>query len=164
MKLLVLSDSHAARRFMKDAIEKLKPDAVIHLGDFYDDAQVLAQDYPYLVFHTVPGNCDQFRVCRDVAQTLCYSVGGVRLYMTHGHLHGVKSGTHRLALDGRKAGAQAVLYGHTHAPDCRKEDDLWIFNPGSCGHAGGTVGIIETNNGQIISCQIIKLWELEALT
>ncbi len=160
MKLLVLSDSHAARRFMKDAVEKLLPDAVIHLGDFYDDAQILSQDYPHLIFHTVPGNCDQFCVSRDVAQTLCYCVGGVKLYMTHGHLHGVKSGTCRLEADGRKAGAQAVLYGHTHVPDCRQEDGLWVLNPGSCGHAGGTVGIIETNNGQIDSCRIVKLSEL----
>ncbi len=164
MKLLVIADSHGARRHMKTTIDALKPDAVIHLGDYYDDAETVAQDYPQLVFHMVPGNCDQFRVSPDTARTLCYNIGGVRLYMTHGHLHGVKSGTSRLAFSGRDAHAQAVLYGHTHIPDCRQEDGLWIFNPGSCGHSGGTVGIIETKDGQITGCRIEKISDLEAAT
>ena len=44
MKILVLSDSHSALRFMRDAIRIIKPDAVIHLGDYYDDAQALREE------------------------------------------------------------------------------------------------------------------------
>lgn len=164
MKILVLSDSHGALRLMRNAIEKLKPDTVIHLGDFYDDIMTVAEDYPQLVFHCVPGNCDQFRVRPDVPRTLCYPVGGVWLYMTHGHLQGVKSGLRRLTDEGRNSHAQAVLYGHTHCPDCHQEaDGLWVLNPGSCGHSGGTVALIETNDGAISNCKLIAVADLEVM-
>ena len=38
MKILVFSDSHRALGTMYDAIERLRPDAVIHLGDHLEDA------------------------------------------------------------------------------------------------------------------------------
>ena len=46
MKILVLSDSHSALRFMRSCVDAVKPDAIIHLGDYYDDAEALAEDYP----------------------------------------------------------------------------------------------------------------------
>ena len=162
MKILVLSDSHSALRFMRDAIRIIKPDAVIHLGDYYDDAQALREENPHIVFHTVPGNCDRYRCAPDVPQTLCYCIGGVKLYMTHGHLHGVKSGIYRLLLDARRQKAQAALYGHTHEADCHLEEDgLWVLNPGSCGHAGGSVGILETDNNTITACRVLRQADLE---
>ena len=39
MKILVLSDSHSALSFMRSCIETVKPDRIIHLGDYYDDAE-----------------------------------------------------------------------------------------------------------------------------
>ena len=36
MKILVLSDSHSALQFMRQCVESVKPDAIIHLGDFFD--------------------------------------------------------------------------------------------------------------------------------
>ncbi len=161
MKILVLSDSHGALRFMRNAISRLMPDAVVHLGDHYDDVQTIAEEYPHLIFHCVPGNCDQFRVSPDVARTLCYCVGGVRLYMTHGHLHGVKSSLYRLVSEGRKAGAKGILFGHTHQTHCEYEDGVWILNPGSCGHSGGSVGMIEIKDGNITDCRVFPLTDLE---
>ena len=35
MKILVLSDSHSALQFMRQCVESVKPDAIIHLGDFF---------------------------------------------------------------------------------------------------------------------------------
>ena len=46
MKILVLSDSHSALRFMHSCMDAVKPDAVIHLGDHYDDGLALKEDYP----------------------------------------------------------------------------------------------------------------------
>ena len=43
MKLLVLSDSHSSLRFMRLCMDKVKPDGVIHLGDYYDDGEVLKE-------------------------------------------------------------------------------------------------------------------------
>ena len=56
MKILVLSDSHSGLSFMRYAIRTVKPDAVIHLGDYFDDGQTVADENPHLVFHQVAGN------------------------------------------------------------------------------------------------------------
>lgn len=162
MKILVLSDSHAGLSFMRLAIRAVKPDAVIHLGDFYDDGLAIAQENPYLVFHQVPGNCDRFRCPPSVMPTVCYDVCGVRLFMAHGHNHGVKFSPGRLIAEARAMGAQAALYGHTHSLDChREEDGMWVLNPGSCGSYSGSVGLIEADGGQILSCRVLRQGELD---
>lgn len=161
MKILVLSDSHAGLRFMRCAIDAVRPDAVVHLGDYYGDAQTMEEEYPHIRFHMVPGNCDRYRLDRPVPEMLCYDVCGVRLFMTHGHNHHVKQTLLQLLLDARKYDAQAALYGHTHVADCRKEDGLWILNPGACGGSGGSVGVIETDGKQITSCRILQHEDLE---
>ena len=162
MKILVLSDSHSSMRFMRQCVQKLKPDTVIHLGDYYDDAQTLEEEFPNLVFHKVPGNCDQYRCSPFAKRILNYPVGGVRLYMTHGHTHNVKMTLSLLLADARKGKSQAVLYGHTHIADCFLEDDgLWVLNPGSCNYSGGSVGLMETEKGKILSCRILEWDDLE---
>ena len=85
MKILVLSDSHAALSFMRRCMEAVKPQAVIHLGDFYDDAQALQEDYGHIPFHIVPGNCDRYRCPISAREMLCYAVGGDRMMRGHGH-------------------------------------------------------------------------------
>lgn len=164
MKILVLSDSHSALSFMRRCILAVKPQAIIHLGDHFDDAQAMAEENPHIPMHRVPGNCDRYRMLRPEPEILCYDVMGVRLYMTHGHKHHVKTGLYALLADARAAGAQAVLYGHTHAAEChREEDGLWVLNPGSCGSWGGSAGVIETENGKITDCRILKQEDLEEM-
>ena len=161
MKILVLSDSHSSLRLMRMSIDRIRPDTVIHLGDYYGDAQAVAEEYPHLVFHQVPGNCDNYHCSPFIPRILNYDVGGVRLYMTHGHKHNVKFDLSLLLQDARKARVAAGLYGHTHIPDCRQEPDgLWILNPGSCGHAGGSAGVIETDHGRIQACYLVGAEDL----
>lgn len=161
MKILVLSDSHSALQFMRCAVNALRPDAVVHLGDHYDDGQTIAEEFPHIRFHLVPGNCDRYRMMMTQPQILCYDVCGARLYMTHGHLHSVKASLFRLLSDAHNAGAQAALYGHTHIADCHRDGELWVLNPGSCGYGGGSAGLIEVENGKILSCRIVHHDELE---
>lgn len=164
MKILVLSDSHAALSFMRMCIQKIKPDHVVHLGDHYDDGQAMAEENPHIRFHQVPGNCDRYRCDPWLPDTLCYPVGGVMLMMTHGHRHFVKSGTFRLLAEAREQGAQAVLYGHTHRPECAVEaDGLWVMNPGTCGGYGGTVGLLETDGEKISACRILSQTEISQM-
>lgn len=163
MKILVMSDSHSGLHFMRSAIRAVKPNAVIHLGDYYDDGQAMQEEFPHLQFHIVPGNCDRYRVHTIVPEVLSYRVCGVDLYMTHGHLHNVKSGLYSLLKDASATGAQAVLYGHTHIPHCERDGTLWIMNPGACGSSGGSVGLIETNENKITACRILRQADLEAL-
>ena len=163
MKILVLSDSHAGLSFMRQAVKAVRPDAIIHLGDYFDDGQVIAQENPGITVHQVPGNCDRGRCDPNYPLFLCYDVGGVRLYMTHGHLHAVKMSQYRLLKEARSMNAKAALYGHTHEADChREEDGLWVLNPGSCGSFGGSVGVIETENNSIKNCRILRQDDLRA--
>lgn len=164
MKILVLSDSHSSLRFMRQAIRAVRPNAVIHLGDFYDDGETMQEEFPNIAFHLVPGNCDSGRMYRIVPETLCYGVCGVRLYMTHGHVPDVKRGLGRLLSDARAANAKAALYGHTHNADCHQEEDgLWVLNPGACNRSAGSAGLIETENETIVSCRILWQEELEVM-
>lgn len=159
MKILVLSDSHSSLRFMRRCVERIVPDAVVHLGDYYDDGEVLAEAYPHIPVHQVAGNCDKYRCPVHARLMLCYTLGGVMMYMTHGHIHHVKAGIGGLTAEARRYGAQAVLYGHTHIPDCHQEPDgLWVLNPGS---AGSSAGVLETDGQRITACYLLTEKDLE---
>ena len=164
MKILVLSDSHSGLSFMRRCIQSVKPDVMIHLGDHFDDGETMALENPHIRIHQVPGNCDKYRMMRYEPEILCYPVGGVVMYMTHGHLHNVKMDRYKLLLEARKMNAQVVLYGHTHVADCHLEEDgLWVMNPGACGSTGGSVGLIEIQDGMILGCKILHLSDLEEI-
>lgn len=162
MKILVLSDSHSALSFMFRCAETIKPDAMIHLGDYFDDAAALAEEYPQISFYRVPGNCDRYRCMPGQPEILIPRIGGVNFYLTHGHRHNVKFTDGLLLRDARSSGVDAVLYGHTHEAECRREEDgLWVMNPGSCGYYGGSAGLIEIENKKIVSCRILRQSDLE---
>ena len=163
MKILVLSDSHSARSFMRLCITGTKPDAVIHLGDHLEDGTVMKEEFPQIPFYQVPGNCDRFRNILGLPETLVEKVCGVRLLMTHGHLHGVKQTLTHLLRDAYETNVQAVLFGHTHRSYCTQEaDGLWVVNPGSCGYYGGSAAVMEVEAGTISGCRIITQSDLEA--
>lgn len=149
---------------MRRCIRSVRPDAIIHLGDYFDDGEAMAEENPNIRIHQVPGNCDKYRMIRYEPEVRCYPVGGVKVYMTHGHLHNVKMNIYKLLMEARKMEAQVVLYGHTHIADChREEDGLWVMNPGACGSSGGSAGLLEVDNGVILNCKILHLSDLEEI-
>lgn len=157
MTILVLSDSHSSLRFMRQCADTIRPDVMVHLGDYFDDAVVLKEEYPQILVYQVPGNCDRYRCPPGLPEILVENICGVRVYMTHGHRHQVKMSIGLLLKDARAAKADIVLYGHTHAADCHREDDgLWVMNPGSCGYYGGSAGIIEIVDGKMKTCKVIR--------
>lgn len=162
MKILVLSDSHSSLRFMRQCIDSIQPNAVIHLGDYFDDGQVMSEEYPGINFYLVPGNCDKYRNVLWAPETLVERVCGVRLFMTHGHRHGVKSGVSALIRDAEQSRVQAVLFGHTHSPVCyQTETGMWVMNPGSCGYDGGSAGLITVDGEKISDCSLLRQSDLE---
>ena len=163
MKILVFSDSHSALSFMRLCMEAVKPDAVIHLGDYYDDGQVIREEYPRVPVYQVPGNCDRYRTPDYVPEILIRPVCGVDMYMTHGHRHGVKMGIGALVRDARACKCKIALYGHTHIQDCHQEaDGLWVLNPGAAS-TGGSAGLIEIRDKKITACRVFDRWELEEM-
>lgn len=164
MKILVLSDSHSALSFMRNCIETVRPDAILHLGDYFDDGQAMKEEYPGIPFYQVPGNCDRYRCQPGQPEILVTEIFGVKLYLTHGHRHNVKSYIGLLLRDARACHVDAVLYGHTHQADCTMEEDgLWVLNPGSCGYYGGSAGLIEVKNRKIADCRILWQESLDAM-
>ncbi len=162
MKILVLSDSHSALSFMRQCIDKIQPDQIIHLGDYYEDGCAMGEEYPDISLIQVPGNCDRYRCPPFVQEVLSQRVDGVDFFMTHGHRHMVKQRLDMLLHDARKCKAAIALYGHTHIADCHQEEDgLWVLNPGSCGYYGGSAGLIETENRKIVNCRLIRQENLE---
>jgi predicted phosphodiesterase len=82
--------------------------------------------------------------------------------MTHGHKYGVKTSTAMMLAEARAMDAQAALYGHTHIPECiRQEGGMWVLNPGTAGYGGGSAGLMEVEDGEILSCRIITSDNLE---
>ena len=79
MKILVFSDSHRALGTMYDAIERLRPDAVIHLGDHLEDAESMESVFSGVLFlvgvRSIPGTAKFFwqgrelQICRTMKQT-----------------------------------------------------------------------------------------------
>ena len=66
-------------------------------------------------------------------------------------------GLYGLVQAARAAKEQIALYGHTNGVDCHREDDgLWVLNPGTCGTYGGSVGLLEVEQGKILSCRILR--------
>lgn len=147
---------------MRQCIERENPDAVVHLGDHYDDGQRMAEEYPHIRFHLLPGNCDRYHCPMNTPQVLCYDVCGVRLFMTHGHLHNVKYDIGYLLADAMEKEAAAVLFGHTHTPLCQQYPDLLVMNPGSCG-SGGSAGVIEVADHKITACRLLRQADSDCL-
>lgn len=164
MKILVLSDSHGKERFMYHCMDVIKPNHVIHLGDHYDDAQKLSRAYPHVRVHMVPGNCDNARGFDAPPLVMCYDIAGVRMFMTHGHLHGVKQDIYHLLADAWEKEAKMALFGHTHEAVCyQMEDGLWVLNPGSCRTFDGSAALIEAEDGKISACRILRQADIDEM-
>ena len=136
---------------MYDAIERLRPDAVIHLGDHLEDAESMESVFSGVDFYHVPGNCDYFT---NVPPSLTVSLDGVRVFLTHGHLFGVKSGLDTLAAAAKDMGAQLALFGHTHQALLEERDGIMLLNPGTAGRLGrSSYAVAELKNGRF-SCRL----------
>lgn len=151
MIILVFSDSHRSLSGMYAAIDRHQPQQVIHLGDMMDDAEEVAEHYPRLPFCLVPGNCDGWFHTVPVKKQI--TLAGKSILLSHGHRWGVKSGYDMAIADARAAGADILLFGHTHRALCEQlEDGLWMMNPGP---ARSSYGLIEMEDGNI-SCALYQ--------
>ena len=146
MTLLILSDSHRKMNYMCQAVDQVRPDRIVHLGDHDRDAMRLAERYPEIPLWSVSGNCDYGASPERIVETL----EGVRLFMTHGHTLRVKYGLLRAELAAREAEANVLLFGHTHRAMCDWHNGLWILNPGSCSGMGPvTYATLELDRGAV---------------
>lgn len=148
MKCLVVSDSHGDREILESILahNKNNVDAFFHCGD----SELEANDSLFNVFNGVIGNMD---FDMNFPEELVKVVDGETIYVSHGHLTGVKTNLLTLSLRAQSKNANFAFFGHTHELGCEMTDDgMLILNPGSISlprgqyrGLGGTYAIIEAD-------------------
>ncbi len=162
MHILVLSDTHAPRRW-KDVPDGLREplaraDVILHAGDVctVEGLDVLTDFAPT---YAVLGNNDRPEVAAwGAPKTLELERGGIRLAMIHdrGPRQGRGRRMRRLFPD-----AELVVFGHSHIPYDAVEDGIHLFNPGSPTDRRrqpvGTYGELEVIDGRLVRHEIVPL-------
>lgn len=154
MRILVTSDTHGDSGSLRRAIlAQPKADIVIHLGDGGDDVEKVRFSFPNKTFLQVRGNCDWGSAVPTAGE---YTAQGKKIFYTHGHNYGVKSGDYTIISEARSRKADILLFGHTHQPREDYEDGLYIMNPGRLSGWEPTYGIIDiTEQGIVLN--VMKL-------
>ncbi len=150
MRILFVSDSHGDCSGIKLAAERLMLaaplDAALHLGDGAADFVSLTAWFqrrnPNIILQGVRGNCDFSGGMPEEAEV---SLGGVRIFMTHGHRFYVKSSLDWLDEEAKSRGCAIALFGHTHQSAMEIKRTL-LLNPGSV--SDGRFGLLEIENGR----------------
>ncbi len=128
MRLIVFSDSHGQLEFAFRALKEAgKLDLILHAGDYYRDGLRLSAE-TVLPVKAVLGNCDRFE--KGPLEVLL-DLAGYRILMTHGHIGAYEQMHDRFLALAAESGANAVVFGHTHAAEIRREAGVLFFNPGS---------------------------------
>lgn len=127
MRIGVISDTHGNINAIERVINKAgEVDAWLHCGDYSNDTVKMAEltDKP---IYSVRGNCD---FISNAPLNMVVELGGKRIYMTHGHMEGVNSGTLSLINAALEKECDIAVYGHTHISDVEYAKVL-VVNPGS---------------------------------
>ena len=168
LTLLVVSDIHGNGANLARVLARQikKPDALLFLGDGYSDI-TRAQPLDIPLF-AVRGNCDVWILMgmEDLPRELTVTLGGYKIFMTHGHAYINSGGVDAVAARAAREGADVALYGHTHvrheahyaAGDTvggvKPEKALHVFNPGSLGSPrdgkAPAFGVIEIRENGIL--------------
>lgn len=155
MTFLIVSDTHGRFERLRELCEKRKRvDALVFLGDGLSDLDYAkVKDFGFTVF-AVKGNCDTGRggiIAMTAGEELIFTFEGVRFYAIHGHTKGVKGGLTNAIYAAEEAGADVLLYGHTHEPfytylekgEYNLSKPLHVFNPGSLTNYNYGICIVE---------------------
>ena len=159
MRIVVLSDTHAPRRWRSCppavASQLRGADLILHAGDVCT-AAVLDELAQYAPVTAVVGNNDGPDVAAwGAAETASLAAGGLRVAMIHDS--GAAAG--RLPrLRARFPEADLVVFGHSHIPLDAADGALRIFNPGSPTdrrrQPHGTIGVLQIASGRLRSARI----------
>jgi uncharacterized protein len=132
-KIMVISDTHedmATIRMLPDYVKEVGVDMVIHLGDYYNDADLLEQEGYSLI--KVPGTWDPHYYDRDVPNRKFIDVAGWRIFLTHtpeSHYNDLEDDLKPEAIM-HGGEADIFLYGHTHRAEIKRRKGIILINPG----------------------------------
>lgn len=123
-EVIIVSDSHGLTKELRTITERHETKDKIHCGD--SELQVNAE---FIVpYQTVKGNCDWNA---NFLEEKIMEIDGLKIYVTHGHLYGVKSSLQKLQYRAEEVGADIVCFGHSHIAYAEKIGDILYINPGS---------------------------------
>jgi len=154
MRIAVFSDTHRNIDPVVSIIEGLPADTILyHLGDYMLDAMHIER-LTGRRMTKVWGNNDNSHggedlIVEDLADDL-------RVFATHGHRYGVKLDLERLVFEAKRAGANLVLYGHTHVPAVDEIDGMMVVCPGAF-YGASYMSYAEIDIGERIIPKIIKV-------
>lgn len=135
MRIVVLSDTHQSRSVIEKVIAKHpEADGFIHLGDGVKEFLAVQKLYPDHHYRQVTGNCD---FSPALPGEDYWFADGKKIFFTHGHLYAVKAGLDKLKHKAKEAGADIVLFGHTHTAHNEYDGGIYYLNPGSLTHPRG---------------------------
>jgi putative phosphoesterase len=139
----IISDTHGMLR--REALEALRgSDLILHAGDIGGEAILRALEGVAPVF-AVRGNTDGGEVARRLPDTRVVEAGGASFFLLHD--------LGDLDLRPEAAGFSAVVFGHSHRPEVRRDRGVLFFNPGAAGprrfDKPVTVGRIVVRHGQL---------------
>lgn len=128
MRILIISDTHGRHKGVDKIWDEVGAvDMLIHLGDVEG-----GEEYLNAVFdcpkHIIQGNNDFFS---DLPEEEEFQLGPYKVLITHGHNYYVSVGLERLVQRAHAAGADIVMFGHTHRPYLARKSDIIFLNPGS---------------------------------
>ncbi len=131
MRIIVISDSHGDKYAVKKIIDRNlgHADIFVHLGDGEKEMTQIMDEYPFLDFRCVAGNCDYMG---NFLKQLVIDVDGARIFCAHGHMHFVKHSTITIRSIAKDNDCNVVLFGHTHCQLSTYQEGIHIMNPGSC--------------------------------
>lgn len=167
MTILILSDSHGHADLIREAVERVKPDALLFAGDGLRDLSSLDLSCP---LYAVRGNCDRQTeafssgvsdsVSDGVNDEELITLGGIRIFLCHGHRYGVKSSIVAAAAAAVRQKADVLVFGHTHeaaelniGPDdtgLTAGRSLLVCNPGTIGLYPHTFGVLTVRGGSCL--------------
>jgi uncharacterized protein len=147
MKIGVISDTHISSqidgRYALDSnfinnpdhlCDILEPyfkdvDAIIHAGDITDMSVI---DYlkAFSKIYVVAGNMDSTEILNRFGDKKIIELGGFRIGVMHGW--GSENGlTLKIRQKFISDNVDCIVFGHSHNPYNKIEDDILMFNPGS---------------------------------
>ena len=152
----VLSDTHlqgvtkAFQRIYDRFLAHL--DVILHAGDFTSEEIVAFLNRK--PFHGVHGNMDPIEVKSQLPEKRIIELGPYRLGLIHGS--GPKGGLQERVME-EFQNVDVVVFGHSHRPENRQRNGVYLFNPGTAGgytpsgfNSMGILNLEDTIHGEII--------------
>ncbi|WP_221564702.1 metallophosphoesterase family protein [Alkalihalobacillus sp. TS-13] len=134
MKILLISDTHlktSGKSFPEVFHSELvKADFIIHAGDFIHES-IYEELLEYAPLKAVYGNVDSESLCKRLPDKDIFTIGEVKIGLTHGHLGIGKSTPERALRTFEREKPDIIIFGHSHIPHQEMVDGVLLYNPGS---------------------------------